>query len=430
MLQIYLFSIFNPCLRSKPNSNQTLHVHDDNTLIENKRVTHYNFERPTPNNRILPLDKYGAVTHDELYQQNKIHSNIHATGTKWTRQTTSDPNQQNFDKRLQFLFGPRPGYIWMYSDVVNIELRIWAYEVGAKDLIKRFEAGESVHIIIAKILYPELINRLGISAFKNSKTYTDCKSGTFSRIYGSGVAKCNSTYGVPNACAVIDQMCPEIGEYFKQLSSTIQLNYEEFGYPCIFTRQGYKLDVPVTKLYSVPSARIQGTAALIVQEIQVELMNFPLFKNPLQLPLPSSPENMTLGQRSIWNATLGIPDTLRCQQIQQVHDSINIEMPSHPNEEETCRQLLQFMEKVACRTIPTCPLDYEIIVCHQDEEPLFKDYLFIPEKIEGYDIEMFIHNHQYLCVATYSEDLQIKEYGATRKEAYNNIVCAIEGTPF
>lgn len=420
---------------AEPNTKPAIHIKQTNTtpspiphhLRPYKTLT---LHEAKPNNLSFPPDNLGVVQYDDLYQPWKIHSNIHISGTKWTRQTTSDPNQQNFDKKLAFLFGPPPGYIWLYCDVVNIELRIWAYEVGAEDLIRRFEAGESVHIIIAKILYPEIIERIGISAFKESKTYTKCKSGTFARIYGSGTKKCNDTYGVANACAIIDEMCPEIGAYFKTLDKQMNDNAEIFGYPCIFTRQGYKLDVPVTKPYAVPNARIQGTAALIVQEIQIELARHALYKNPLGLPTPPPPENMTLAQQEIWDYTLGIPDTLRCQQIQQVHDSLNIEMPSHPNEKETCKTLIQFMETIACRTIPTCPLDYEIIHCHQDEEPIFNDYLFIPQKIHDYEIEMFIHNHQYMCIATYDQDNVIKTYGKTRQEALNAAICEIEGTPF
>lgn len=91
-----------------------------------------------PSNLQLPPDKHGAVLAGDLYQPWKIHSNIHISGTEVDSGSTSDPNQQNFDKTLGFLFGPEAGYINLYCDVVNIELRIWAYEVGAADLIAAF----------------------------------------------------------------------------------------------------------------------------------------------------------------------------------------------------------------------------------------------------------------------------------------------------
>ncbi len=413
---------------AEPNHTPPIHIKIGESPRQPVKPLTLHEERP--NNLTLLSDNLGIVKYDDLYQSWKIHSNIHTAGTKWTRQTTSDPNQQNFDKLLAFLFGPEEGFIQLYLDVVNIELRIWAYEVGAENLIKAFEAGESVHIIIAKILYPEMIERLGISAFKETRTYTNCKSGTFARIYGSGVKKCNDTYGVANACAIIDEMCPEIGMYFKTLTAQMENNADIFGYPCIFTRQGYKLDVPIGKGYAVPNARIQGTAALIVQEMQIEVSRHPTYKNPLNIPLLPPPQKMTLAEQEIWDYTLGIPDVLRCQQVQQVHDSIRIEMPKHPHQEETCKTLIEFMEKVACRTIPTCPLDYEIIECHKHTEPVFNDYLFIPQKVYDYSIEMFIHNHQYMCVGTYDQDNIITTYGKSRQEAYDNMITKIEEVPF
>jgi len=413
---------------AEPNETPALHVKDGPS--SRSAVKPLTLGEAPPSNLQLPPDKHGAVLYNDLYQPWKIHSNIHISGTKWTRGSTSDPNQQNFDKTLGFLFGPEPGYVWLYCDVVNIELRIWAYEVGAADLIAAFEAGQSVHMIIAKALYPEILERLGAKAFKETKYYTNCKGGTFSRIYGAGIRKCNDTYGVANACAVIDELCPEIGAYFKSLTKMMDDNAEIFHYPCVFTRQGYKLDVPVSSPHSVPSARIQGTAALIVQEMQIEVQRHPLYKNPLGLPLPSPPPNMTVAQQEIWNTTLGLPDNLRCVQIQQVHDSLNIKMPKHDNQKETCQQLIDFMETIACRTIPTCPLDYDIIECHENEEPFFLDYLFVPQEHNGFEIQMFIHNHQYLCVATYSQDHVIKEYGASRQEAFTKVINTIDDVPF
>lgn len=338
---------------------------------------------------------------------NRLHSTLNLTGTHWTRQTSKDPNQQNFNKKLKFLFGPKKGYYWLYADIVNIELRIWAYDCNAKDLIDAFERGDSVHIIIAKALYPDLIKRIGIDAFKETKTYTKCKGGTFARIYGGSDKKVNDTYGVAGACAIIDAKLPEVGEYFKTLESIIRANEEIHGYPRIYTLQGYPLDVPISKPYTAGSGRIQGSAGMIVQDMMLQLYHSHVYKNPLQLPLTPPPE-------------------LRCQLIQQVHDSLTLEIPCHSHSTRTNAELISIMEETGQKHIPTCPMDYEVIECQEEREPEFRDYTFIPKVQSGYEIEMYMQNHQYKGVAVYDKDNLITKFGKTKEEVLHLISKDIE----
>lgn len=351
----------------------------------------------------------------------RIHSNINITGTKWTRFSSTEPNQQNFNKQLLFLFGPPEGYYHLYMDVVNIELRIWAYDVGAKSLIELFESGQSVHMLIARALYPELIARIGEKAFKETKTYTKCKSGTFARIYGGGTKKVNNTYGVHDACAIIDRVCPEIGAYFKQLDIIRENNIEFFGYPTLFTMDGYKLTVPESQPHKAPSARIQGTAGRMVQHMMVALDRNPVYNNPLYGP--HSPVNYS-------HPKWGRDCAPRCEQVQQVHDSLRIEIPCHDHSDITNKLLVECVEATGRKTIPTCPMDYQVIPYDAEQEPMFKDFTYIPQKHQGYDIEMYIHKHKYLCLATLDKDTMLQAYGSSRDEAYYSIIAEIEGTPF
>jgi len=289
---------------------------------------------------------------------NRLHSSLNLTGTHWTRQSSSDPNQQNFDKQMTFLFGPEKHNYWLYVDVVNIELRIWAYETCSKELIDKFERGISVHMIIAEALYPEMIAELGEAAFKETKTYTNCKSGTFARMYGGGVFKVEQTYGVANACAIIDAKLPEIGQYFKQLNFQMEANRKKYGYPCIFTRQGYRLDVPITKPYSVPSGRIQGTAGLIVQQMMYDIV-----------------VNKTYLTRGI-------------KLIQQVHDSLTFEIPQHKEYETTNSDIIKALEGSGRITIPTCPMDGKVI-WPDYSRPELLDYKHTNTKFGDYRCTVF-----------------------------------------
>lgn len=363
----------------------------------------------------------------EIFMPGRLHSTMLLTGTKWTRNAGADPNPQNFNKKLKYLFGPPKGYYWLYCDVVNIELRIWAYEVKSAALIKEFEAGVSVHMIIARALYPEMLDKLGEDAFKETRTYTNCKSGTFARMYGGGVQKVNDTYGVPGACGIIDKKLPEIGAYFADLDFTMNNNAEKFDYPCIFTTQGYKLDVPSTAPHSMPSARIQGTAGLIVQDMMIQVVKHKTYKNIFWKQAADATET----QEALNKYIHSLLQSSSCRLIQQVHDSLTIEIPCHEHSNLTNSTLISFMEKVGQKHMPTCPLDYSVIECHEDEEPYFRDYLFTPEKVNGYSIEMSIHNHKYLCTAVYDKDDIIECYGSTKEEAYSLTLEAISNeVPF
>lgn len=334
-----------------------------------------------------------AITGYLLWEhEGRLHSTLNLTGTKWTRQSSAAPNQQNFEKTLSYLFGPPPGKYWLYMDVVNIELRIWAYEVGSKSLIEAFESGESVHMIIARVLYPELIERLGEKEFKNTSTYTNCKSGTFARLYGGGTNKVDNTYGVKGACAIIDKRLPEVGKYFKHLQKELRRHEKKYLYPTIFTRQGYKLEVPITKEYSVSSGRIQGSAGLVVQDMMQHLVVDPVY---IQV-----------------GAVL----------ITQVHDSLTLEISIHEGMETTNAYLVSLCEHVGRKHIPTCPMDPKVIMCSIDEEPKFHDYSF-PHKLGVYESELYFQAGKWFCQAdhpTLKYDRYITE-GETKEEAVDNM---------
>lgn len=327
----------------------------------------------------------------------RLHSALNATGTKWTRQSSSDPNQQNFKKELKYLFGPPEGYYWLYMDVVNIELRIWAYEVGSVQLIKAFEANESVHMIIARTIRQHQIDIAGgESAWKNTdpihKQYTKTKGGTFAWIYGGSTRKVNQTYGIPNAQEMIKDKLPEVGKYFEQLNKTMSDNVAKYGYPTIFTRAGYKLEVPRTKPHKVPSARIQGSAGEIVQDMMVNLVKHPVYIEKL------------------------------CALMQQVHDSITIQIPMHSGSEQTNQALIQEVERVGRLHIPTCPMDGEVILPSPDEPIQVKIHTILPETYKDFTIEYFFQdNIGWIARAKY-ESLIITGTGKTQQEAYQTLL--------
>jgi len=269
------------------------------------------------NTRINYLSQYMLWSKDD-----RIHPIYDLAGTKQTRQSSKNPNAQNIGKNLKDFFGPPPGKIWLDIDCVNIELRIWAYSVGSQQLIDRFEAGESVHAMITRIVYPEFKDALE-STVKAANEYNLCKAGNFARIYGAGDDKANKTYGKRNAVYLIDKEFPEISAFTKKCMKKATDNKEVFGEPCIFTLTGYKVNVPDGKLYKAVNAFIQGTAGDIMGQMMIDChkAGYPMF--------------------------------------QQVHDALKFELDE--TEKYLIPDILKTMQSAGERIIPTCHLDYKIV---------------------------------------------------------------------
>lgn len=270
---------------------------------------------------------------------NYIHSSLNPCGTRETRQSSSGPNQQNIDKFLRQFFIVPKGYTRLSIDLVNIELRIWAYETGNQELIKIFEEGRSVHLIIYEILFPEDINEckmlLGdkwadeIKDGKYAKKYTKVKSGTFSRIYGATDKKSNATYGKSNACALIDSRFPGIAEYMKSVALSVHSNIEKYG-SCIFTRGGYRLCVNINKIFAATNYKIQGTAGLLMMLMMLA----------------------TDSHEYSWK---------RWFMCSQVHDSLDFDIPNKYANQETFDLIIRLIKESGIELLPTIDVSYKVI---------------------------------------------------------------------
>ena len=86
---------------------------------------------------------------------------------------------------LRTVFGPDLNREWWDLDFSNIELRIWAYSCGNKELINTFETGGKVHQIICEELW-------GTNYTEHQYHWT--KNGNFSIIYGARPRRVDATY--------------------------------------------------------------------------------------------------------------------------------------------------------------------------------------------------------------------------------------------
>lgn len=271
----------------------------------------------------------------------KIHSLLNLTGTKETRQSSESPNQQNITAELDKLFEPPPGYFWLDSDAVNIELRLWAYAVGNKELIAMFEQGKSVHKMIMNLLYPSeyKIYSKGVpEEHPTAKIYRRCKSGTFALIYGATEQKADDTYGYNGATKKIYEKFPGIREYTDKLIATVEANAAIYGYTSVFTLLGYRLDVPPSEPFKACNYNIQGTAGQVMGKMMLAVDNNAYYQES--------------GSRM----------------IQQVHDKLRIEIPIS----KWSRTIIDEIKKAmsTCVKGMKTPVDEKIRYRPEDKEKL------------------------------------------------------------
>ena len=209
-------------------------------------------------NLIIVRKKGKAIEYLESYELFKlpcikrgfilIRSNYNITGTATTRFSASWPNLQNVSKQgdtnLRTIFCPLPDREWFRMDYKNIEMRIFAYESGDKELISAFERGESVHLIFCKAIYPEEYAECvedGVPFDKRYEAtlYQWVKNGNFALIYGASKRKADQTYHKKGAYDLIKKRLPLVAKLMAKKNAEAR----KWGF--IRTLCGYRLDKAV-----------------------------------------------------------------------------------------------------------------------------------------------------------------------------------------
>lgn len=194
----------------------------------------------------------------------RLHAHFNITGTATTRFSSSDPNAQNISKKedynLRKVFGPPPGRVWLSMDFNNIEMRIFAWQSESRDLIEAFESGQSFHMVIAKVLWPKMVAKMGEEAFKETDTYRWVKNGNFALIYGASPRKADATYHQKGAYAKIRKRLKAIDRFMAEKNEEAQA----LGY--ITTLGGYRLQVPTSRPHVAVNYFVQGSAGIFLME--------------------------------------------------------------------------------------------------------------------------------------------------------------------
>ncbi len=266
----------------------------------------------------------------------RIRSNILITGTRETRQASLNPNSQNIDKALRHIFGPPPGYVWLDFDLVNIELRIWTYEVGNKELIGVFEQGGSVHLLIASIIHRELFEGCDNDgeSFKSeyeATWYQWVKNGNFAIIYGAAARKADITYKLEGAYSKIARRFPEVPVYTARTIKEAEDNDRLISAPQVVCVGGYPLDVDMNESFKACNYKIQGSAGYVINHAMINVHNNSDYQSA--------------------NAKM----------VNQVHDSIIIEVATDDDTPQLRSSLQTSIEAAGLKYLPTCTATYKVI---------------------------------------------------------------------
>lgn len=296
-------------------------------------------ERQKLNTEISYLQGYSnwSTLHINKSVSWRLHGTYNPTGTRTVRKSSTSPNLQNIGKGfLKGFFGPNEGRVWMDLDFVNIELRIWAYYVNNKEFVAAFENDQSVHMLIAEQLYPELVAKHGddFKRIYESTYYQWVKNGNFSRIYGATMKKGDRTYRKEGACAIIDKRFPEIEGFIREVDREVKTNQKKMGIPCVHTEPGqYRLAVPANETFKGCNYKIQGGKGFVVSHVQE-----------------------------------GVDEYLEAKEIDgymcsEVHDSLIIDLPDEDYTYNTViPELAQVIQMSAEEYVRTCPIDFTVIL--------------------------------------------------------------------
>ena len=190
---------------------------------------------------------------------NKLHPSYKIPGTATTRMASFKPSGQQWGKHKdeegfnnRYIVGPREGYAYVSIDYSNIELRIFAFSSGDKELIRCYETGKKAHLVFAQKIYPEEFSDVFEKSYPD--LYSRVKAGDFSIIYGASERRADKTYGKHGAYKAVREGMPEVDNFLNKKHQEAQRN----GH--IMTLGGSRLYVDIGAPHKAVNYFCQGSA--------------------------------------------------------------------------------------------------------------------------------------------------------------------------
>jgi DNA polymerase I-like protein with 3'-5' exonuclease and polymerase domains len=330
-------------------SNQ-LQISDAGKVQTNKAaIAHYAQIHPHPFFDLLTKwkredarERYITSYYEWCCDDGRIHGNFNPTGTRETRQSSDNPNQQNRTGALDKFFKPKSGWIWWDADFENIEMRIWAYAVNNPELVRMFNNNESYHMFVFNELFPSQAAQYALIKNKQkgemteaelrlAEIYRKIKEFNFGIIYGSTENAADEKIGPKGSYRKLVTKIPEIEEFNRRLTKEVHINLDKYGVPSIYTLGNYRLPVPISEPYKACNYYVQGSAGIITMDAMEAIK--------------SDEDYIDSGSKM----------------YAQVHDSIRVKIPICNETSYLVDHFTSLMVKAGEKYIPTCGVTYNII---------------------------------------------------------------------
>lgn len=230
------------------------------------------------------IHKSYAVSYDRdavvLPNCSILYPQLNQTGTRSGRFSSSNPNGQNigagkegiekndpsyFDEfleqyghlfRLRNLFGPRPNHVWLASDYVQLQMFIFAYACGDRNIIAELEAGADYHTAVARIVF-------GVETPDDGQRRV-AKIINFGFIFGAQERRLTRESGIAGLYDILKRRIP------RAVSFLVETERKAKRYGYVETLGGYKIWTKPGKEYAAVCDIVQGTEAEVVKLAMVK----------------------------------------------------------------------------------------------------------------------------------------------------------------
>lgn len=223
-----------------------------------------------------------------------VFPSINITGTRFTRQSYSQPNLQQAStgkvideetEEIDFLtrvtLGPRRGREWLSIDFQSIEFFIWGFSCGNAEIRSCYEQGVSPFKPIMEAVWGYFDKGENPPNSVHKKRYKRTKNGIYSILYGAAEGHSDETFGRPGAVRAVIERLPEV----KSFTTGLHRDRKRRGY--VETLGGCHLYVAANEPHKATSAYVQGHAGWVIGQAMIGcyeyLRDFPDIRILLQI---------------------------------------------------------------------------------------------------------------------------------------------------
>ena len=240
------------------------------------------------------LNTYAVGIYDQMDSEYRVHCNINQTEATTGRMSITKPALQTLpkkDKRIRRAFMPDEGYELYFSDLDQVEYRLFAHYAKIPSLIDAIMSGHDVHAATAAMLYHIDLNEFILRLTEGDTVANDLRSKgktiNFALIYGVGIEHLSDML----KCTVTEATNTKVN-YFSQLPeakifiATVYQVIKERGFVKNF--YGRRRRLGPNDCYKAPNSLIQGCAADYLKEKLVAMFKYIMhndLKTRLLLPV-------------------------------------------------------------------------------------------------------------------------------------------------